>query len=474
MDTIVVKIESTYISLALIKDEKKERRIVSTRRTSLPDDLSGDTDEIQPEYLTALVINAIKKSEMHAANIDLYFGAAFELFSEYRFSKTAAVSVKRKRENQEEQILLADTGPVSYRKIHYTYEGEEGGLSASAVFAAKTDLCEKLVSGLEREGYNVRILSSSLIAFAETAKTLSETAPRVLVIEAEKKEYKLALFTEGKLARLSRFSGGTDIPSSAEMFLPYITDEIKVVFCGFKSQEVQLRELVKNAGAAAADSVDLTMADLDSEISLSGELAYQDKFFPRIFSAITMNEGNTKKMSYLPEKQREQKTNVPLITICIASFLVALFICAIPPLTLMSAEREHSENKARFEDHLFAAAREKLKIYRLFVSEYTEILEAENAVPKRDLSYAAVIDEVRGGLLSAAEIDEMFYEKNNGLFIDCKISEGDLESFDLAKSVINKKGEMTVYEPTERTDLGEGIWRIQIRVTQTPVPGEAP
>jgi hypothetical protein len=254
MDTIVVKIESTYISLAQIKETEGKRRIVSMNRTSLPGDLSGDTDAVQPEYLAALVVNAVKNSRMAGKIIDLYFGSTFELFSEYRISKSAVESVRRKREKQEEQALLADTGSTAHRVMHYRYDGEEEGLSAGAVFAVNTDLCKKLLSCLEREGFTVRALSSSLIAFAEMAKTISGLGPRVLVVEAEKKEYKVALFTEGRLARLSRIPGGSEVPSSVEIFVPLINDDTKVVFCGYKSQETQIRESLKRAGAPAAGS----------------------------------------------------------------------------------------------------------------------------------------------------------------------------------------------------------------------------
>jgi len=472
MDTIVVKLENTYISLALIKERDGKRRVVSIRRSPLPDDLSGDTDAVQPEYLTALVIDAIKNSGMIANNIDLYFGSAFELFSEYRFSQAASDSVRQKREKQEEQALLANAEKVAYRIVHYRYSGEEGDLSASAVFAASADLCKKLVSGLEGAGYNVRTLSSSLIAFAEMAKTVSYIGPRVLVVDAEKMEYKLALFTQGRLARLSRFPVGTGNSLSLSMLLPHITEETKVVFCGFKSQDEPVREALKKAGAAAVGSVNMKMTDLKNVFSLSGELAYQDKFFPRIFSAVVIETGKPAQVSYLPGKQRKRKPNAPLIGICIVSFLVASFICAVPPLTLMAAEREHAANEAKLEEPFFADAREKLSRYRLLVSEYTEILNTEEAVQKRDPSYASTIDEIREGLLLTAKIEEMFYEKERGLFVDCIIAEEDLETFDLGKNTVNRSGKVSVYEPSEREELDEGMWRVQIRVTRTPAPGE--
>jgi hypothetical protein len=472
MKTIILKIEKTYISLALVTESGGKRRILDMQRFPLPEDLSGDTDIIQPEYLTAIVIDVIKNSRMIATTVDVFFGSAVELFSEYRFSKSVADPVRKKREKQEEQALLADTGKTAYRLMHYHYDGEEGDLSASAVFAASADLCKKLVSGLEREGYIVRILSSSLIAFAELAKTVSDLGPRVLVIEAEKKEFKIALFTNGRLSRLSRFSGSIETASSAEVLVSFIKDETIILVCGFKTLKTRIRETLKKAGAAAIGSVNLKTEGLKNMFSLAGELAYQDKKFPRIFSAITVMDVKTEAASYLPGKQRKRNVNAPLIAICIVSFLVALFICAVPPLTLMSAEQEHALNQARFEDPFFANARIELSRYRLLVSEYTEILQTEESVSDRDLSYAGVIDELRKGLLLTANIDEMFYETEKGLFIDCVITEEDLETFDIGKNTLNRIGKVSVYEPSEREELDEGMWRLQLRVTRTPVPGE--
>jgi hypothetical protein len=205
---------------------------------------------------------------------------------------------------------------------------------------------------------------------------------------------------------------------------------------------------------------------------LAGELAYQDKNFPQIFSAITATDIKTESASYLPGKQRKRNVNISLIAICIVSCLVAVFICAVPIYTLKSAEQEHAANQARFEDPFFANARIEFSRYRLLVSEYTEILETEESVPGRDLSYAGVIDELRIGLLLNAKTDEMFYEKEKGLFIDCVINEEDLETFDIEKNSLNRIGKVSVYEPSEREELDEGMWRLQLRVTRTPVPGE--
>ena len=471
MDTVIVKIESSYISLAQVKDSGGVLRVISIRRASLPESFSGAESSAGPDDIALLLMSALRNSGMTGDNIEVYLGPDLELFSEYRFSLSADDSARRKREIRGEQALLADTGEEAYRIAHYRYDGEEGDLAASAVFAASAVLCNVIVAALEREGYNVRTLSSSLIAFAEIAKTVSDIGARVLVVSSEKKEFQIALFTEGRLARLARFAGGTDTSSSAEALLPFITDETKVVLCGFESQDARIRESLKKAGAAAVGSVNQKMKGPRGMLKLSGELAYQEKLFPGIFSSVSAGPPASAS-SYLPESKKKRKPNSAVIATCIVAFLVALFICAVPPLTLMSAEREHAYNKVILQDPFFADAAEKLSQYRTLVSEYTEIMQSGEEVPARDSSYAEVIDEIRGGLLLTATIDEMFYEKGNGLFVDFIIEDENLEIFNLGKNTLNRNNKMTVYEPSERVELDDGLWRIQIRVTQTPKPGE--
>jgi hypothetical protein len=147
---------------------------------------------------------------------------------------------------------------------------------------------------------------------------------------------------------------------------------------------------------------------------------------------------------------------------------VALFICALPPLTLILAEREHAHNTARFDDPFFAEKKKKLSFYRMLVSENTELIEAEKNVPARDPSYTDIIDELRTGLLADAVIEEMFYERGNGLFLDFIVY--DAEAFDHGKNLANESGRMNMYEPNEREELAESVWRIQLRVSRTDSP----
>ena len=72
-----------------------------------------------------------------------------------------------------------------------------------------------------------------------------------------------------------------------------------------------------------------------------------------------------------------KKSGAGLRIACIVTLLVALFACAVPPLTLFLAEREYKANSIHLEDPFYRDAATKLGQYRTLVNEQTELNKSE-------------------------------------------------------------------------------------------------
>jgi len=476
MDSTVIKIENTFVSFAHVKESKGVLHITRVCRAPLPEDLCGKKAMAEPEGLAEMLTEELRAAEMNAKRIDVFLGAGTERFTEYLMNASASKRMQKRREQLEAKDLLAkeDTPPSAWREDFYRYKGTNGVLSASAVFAAKAGFCERLVIALEKDGYTVMSVSSSLAAFAEVSKTLSSRGERVLVLCAEKNEYMMALFTEGLLARLARFPQGTEAPEPAAPLLPFIAEGTRVILCGAESENEKLRRALTRAGAEAVESVNARMKEPRERIALSEELAYKDELYPGVFPAAAfvgdISSNKEPYPFYISKEITEQKLSFNILTISAVALIVALFICAVSPVTLMLAERDLKATKQQLEDPYYADAAAKKSQYRALISEFTELTLAEENVPRRDPSYADVVEELKESLLADADIHEISYEKGKGLFVEFTTS--DAKAFDAAKKSESAKSGMTIYEPGARNEISEGVWRIQIRVMLTLSAGE--
>ena len=464
METVVVKIENTYISLAHIKKSGGSYRVLRTRHELLPESLRGEEAGKQPDLVAAVIVSALENGEFPIKNLSIYLGGGTELFVEYRFNEALDYTARRQLRQKAEDILLTEASAPLYKVKYYVYDGADDGLAASAIFAADAAFTERLRSALSKDGFSVAIISSSLAAFAETAKTVSDLGSRVLVLDAEKKEIRAALFVEGRLVRLARLRHGAETESSVMQLLPFINSETKIALCGQESQNARFRELLKSAGALAIGSVNSKMKKASERIALSGELSYKSDQYPVIFAAAAFPgaEGET---AYLAEARDNQKIRSGLRVACIVTLIVAVFACALSPVTFLAAERDLAANRARLGVPFYADAAAKLDRYRALVTEYTELVGAEETVPARDASPAALLDETVTLLLLKTSIEEMYYEKGKGILID--FTTKDIEMFETMKDSIGAGGDILIYEAKAREEIEEGEWRLQIRVSLT-------
>jgi len=470
METVVIKIENTYISLAHVKKSGSGFRVMRIRRAPLPESLCGEEAGRQPDLVAAVLIAALEGGEFPVKHLSLYLGAGTELFSEYRYNEALDYTARRQRRQQTEDALLADASAPLYRVKYYLYDGADNGLAASAIFAADTVFCDRLRSALAKDGFKVAIISSSLAAFAETAKTVSDLGDRVLVLSAEKNEIQAALFDHNRLLRLARFAQGVADESSVALISPLINNETKIALCGQESQDARFREQLKQTGALAVGSVNTKMKYASEHIVPSDELAYQSALYPGVFAAAAFpgTEGET---AYFAEARDVQKIGAGLRAACIITLIVAVFACALSPATFIRAEREKEANLVRLEEPFYAAAAAKLAYYRPLIAEYTELIEAEESVPARDPSHAGLLEATITGLLIDTQIEEMYYEKGKGILVD--FTTNDIEAFDVKKDALSADEGILLYEAKAREEIDEDVWRIQLRVTLTQTAWEA-
>jgi len=403
METVVVKIENTYISLAHVKKSGNSYRVMRTRHELLPESLRGEEAGKQPDLVAAVIVSALEAGEFPIKNLSIYLGGGTELFVEYRFNEALDYTARRQLRQKTEDVLLTEASAPLYRVKYYGYDGSDNGLAASAIFAADAAFTERLRSALTKDGFSVAIISSSLAAFAEIAKTVSDLGSRVLVLDAEKKELQAALFVEGRLVRLARIRHGAETESSVMQLLPFINSETKIALCGQESQNSRFRELLKSAGALAVGSVNSKMKSAGERLALSGELAYDSDQYPVVFAAAAFpgTEGET---AYLAEARDNQKLRAGLRVACIVTIIVAVFACALSPATYLLAERDLAANRAILSDPFYADTAAKIDRFRNLITEYTELTEAEEAVPARDTSPAPLLDETVTVLLLKTSI----------------------------------------------------------------------
>jgi len=467
MEYVVVKIENTYVTFAHIKKSGGIIRVVKDKRFDLPSSLCGSEALTQPELLAYTIVSELQSGAFPAIPLAVYLGEGTELFAEYRYSETLAEATRNQRRQQAEDALLASASAPVYRVKYYTYSGKEGGLAASMVLAVDADFCDRLVASLSKDGYAPAFVSSSLIAFAETAKPVAKNSDRVLVVRAEKQDSMVALFADGRLARLARFSQGTETKNPEEHLLPYITEDTHVITCGSESNNALLRRRLKKAGVAAIVSVSSDMIIPHEKISLPGER------LPEAFASAAF-PGDEGESAYFAKERDVKRIGLRFRIALIVTLVAVLFACAIPPVTLYLAERDKNENLSRLEEPFYADAAAKLDQYRSLISVYTELIEAEGTLPPRDPSHADLLEEVLFGLLTDTQIEEMYYEKGKGILID--FTTKNVEAFDMRKDVAGRNGNMFLYESKTREEIeeDEGEWHIQIRVTLSPSAMEAP
>ena len=471
MDTAVVKIESAYISLARVNKSGDEYCVTALNRIDLPESVAGEEAAGNPDLVAALIISALHEWEAPVKNLSVYLGGGTELFAEYRYSDTLPEPAIKQRSQQTEEALLAGAAAPLYRVKHYTYDGTDSGLSASAALAADTAFCDRLRSVLAKGGFSVGIISSSLTAFAEIAKSLSFLGDRLIVLCAEKREMQTALVINGRLARLARIAKGTDARDPAAPLLPFITAETTVVLCGGEAEDPVLLSRLRQAGASDAFPLDPDTAKEAGRVKVSEENDFKGLSFPAIFASAAFfgEEGDS---AYFSEERDVKKVGAALRVACIVALVVAVFACLLPVATLTAAEREMKESLRRLETPFFADAAAKLAEYRLLVSEHSELFEAEGAVPARDPSHANLLEETVTGLLSGTIITEMYYEKGKGILAD--FTTRDAAAFDARKEKAESNRDILLYEAKPREEIGEGEWHIQIRVTLAPSAPEAP
>jgi len=464
METVVVKIENTYISLAHVKKSGAGYRVMRIRRAALPESLCGIEAGRQPDLVAAVLISALESGEFPIKTLSIYLGAGAELFTEYRFNEALEYSARRQLKQKAEDVMLTEANAPLYRVKYYQYDGSDNGLAASAVFAADTEFCDRLASTLAKHGFKVVIISSSLAAFAEIAKTVADLGDRVLVIDVEKREMQAALFVNGRLAKLARFMQGVESEKPVMQLLQYVNKETKVALCGQESQNAGFRDFLKQAGVLAVGSVNTKMKRASERIAPSGELAYQKALYPGVFAAAAFpgGEGET---AYFAEARDVQKISAGLRAACIIALIAAVFACALSPVTLYLAERDRDEYVLRLKDPFYASAQEKLGQYRTLVTEYTELLEAEETVLSRDPSYADLLEETISGILMNTQIEELYFEKGKGILVD--FTTMDIEDFERTLSIASGKEGVLIYEAKAREELEEDEWRIHLRVSLT-------
>jgi len=477
METIVVKIENTYVSLAHVGKSEGRFVVHAFKSACLPENLIGAEAGRNPALLAAFLIPVLQGSGFPVKDLAVYLGGGTELFSEYRFSETLDEPARAQRRGQTEDSMLAGASAPLYRVKYYEYDGVDKGLSASAVLAADTVFCDRLSSELTKGGYRVTLISSSLSAFAGVAGTVSGLGERVIVLCAEKREMQSALFIDGRLARLARIAKGTDAQDPVRPLLPFITNETKVVLCGSGAKDARFLERLEKAGALSIEAVYPGMTADTGLPGFSGE----EGSFPEAFAAAAFF-GKEGASSYFSEARDVRKSGVGLRIACIVVFVVAAFACVLPLATLTAVEREKEENLARLKTPFYADAAEKLDIYRALVTEYSELLEAEATLPMRDPSHADMLEKTLSGLLTGTQIIEMYYEKGNGILID--FTTKDVASFDRRKDALSGDKDIFLYEAKLREKISgeedagaeeeEEEWHIQIRVTLAPAALEAP
>jgi len=471
METIVVKIENTYVAFAHVKKSGDSFRVLFLKKAALPESLIGEEAGKNPDLVANFLVSELQSGEFPVKNLSVHLGGGTELFTEYRYSDALPDPARKQRRQQSEEALLAAAAAPLYRVKHYSYDGTDSGISASAVLAADTFFCDRLGTVLTKAGFTVTIIASSLTAFAETAKTVSGLGERVIVLCAEKKEMQAALLIEGRLARLARIAKGTDAQDPVTPLMPYITDETRVVLCGEGANDPRFTSRLKRSGALDVVSVDPDMTSSADRIELSDEIAHQSGLFPEAFAAAAL-AGEEGEPVYFSETRDVKRAGAGLRAACIVALLVAVFACVLPPATLTVAERETEANRSRLETPFYADAAAKLEQYRSLVSEYSELLEAEAALPGRDPSHADILDEVVSSLLANTQILELYYEKGKGILAD--FTTKDAETFDKLKDAASRNKEIFLYESKLREEIDEDEWHIQIRVTLVPSAREAP
>jgi hypothetical protein len=486
MEIISVKIERTYLSFSRERHERGVCVVSASRRVYLPQGLAGEKGRSRPDGLAKLLHESLKDSGIPGKNLALYLGTKTAFFAAYKYGSNLDEAAKEKRRQGEEESLFEHLAekPLS---AFYDFGNETDGLASGGIIASDAGFVKVLTSELQNYGYTIALVSSSLVGYAEAMQPLVKGAGRVLALDVDKSGLKAVRYENGAAAALVQY----DFPEiaagapAAEQALAQTTAsaaklvepksmsaheagaDTKILITGFLSGNPELAvTLAALPGVRYCKPLSFELKGVQKTLAFEGPLAGKEAMLPGIFSAIGADPADPYLPDLIREKAKiEKKKNKGLLALCVVTLLIAIVACAVPPLNLVRAQYAYNENRAVFLNADNAAAQEKLEERRELISQLAELDASKNLLPGEAVSYAAVIEELKIGLLMGVELREISFTNGTGLLLD--LTTDNAENFDAVKAIIAESGRMEIIEPVAREETAVGkktITHITIRV----------
>jgi hypothetical protein len=478
MEIISVKIERTYLSLSLERHERGLCTVSASRRVYLPQALKGEKGRSRPDGLAKMLHESLKAAAIPGKNLALYLGTKTAFFAAYKYGSGINGAAKEKRRQGEEERLFEHLKerPLS---AFYDFGSEAEGLASGGIIASDAGFVKVLTTELQNYGYTLVLISSSLIGYAEALSPLVRGAGHVLALDADKSGLKAVRFENGTPVTLAEYEFAETLADTqateqaiaqttahaAKLLAPI--SETKILITGFLSGEPNLSAaLAALPGVIYCKPLSFELKGVKKSLSFAGNLAGREPLLPGIFSAVGPSPQNPHLPDLIKTKAKEEKhRSKGILALCVLTLVVALVACAVPPLNLVRAQYALNESRAVFLNADNAAEQAKFEERRTLTSQLSELQATQSLLPKEAASYAAVVEELKIGLLMNVDLLEVSFVKGTGLLLD--LTTEDPESFDEMKAIIAAGGRMEIIEPTAREEITVGkktITHITIRV----------
>jgi hypothetical protein len=472
MEIISVKIERTYLSFSRERHVKGVCTVLTSRRVYLPQALAGEKGRSRPDGLAKMLHESLKASAIPGKDLALYLGTKTSFLATYKYGAGLRADVKAARQQGEEDRLFENLKekPLS---ACYDFGSESSDLVSGAIIASDAAFVKTLTEELTAYGYTVVLVSSSLVGYAEALRPIVRGAGRVLALDVDKSALKAVCFENGTPTVLSEtefqepFADAQACAQTVTRAAALVTADTKILITGFLSGNPDMAQaLAALPGVIYCQPLSFTLKGVKKTIAFTRSLAGKEAMLPGVFSAIGADPLDPQLPDLTKATEREEKRRKHgIFALCIVTLLVAAAACAVPSVNLFLAQRTLEENKAVFLNADNAQMQGELAERRTLTVELSELQASRDLLPKESVSYAALIEELKIGLLLNADLREISFSKGTGLLLD--LTTDDAESFDEMKAVIENSGRMEIIEPTEREEIKEGkitITHIRIRV----------
>ena len=472
MEIISIKIEQTYVSVSHEQRENGVCYVLASQRVYLPQEVIGKDGRAKPNKLARLIHEVLAGADISTTNIAIYLGIKLAPFVAYEYKSGLSNSARAKRCAEEEDLIFYN---LEERPLiaHYGYYSEYEGCENAAIIAADEDMINTLVDALDYYGYNVVMVSSALVCYAETMKSIVRGAGRVIALDLNKSGMIVVCYDKGEpiLIAAREFPGvslnANMLVSEVSRVVDLTLPKTRIVITGFLSSDQEIVSAFSSIPRVSyCQPLSYDLKGVKRNIVFRDKLAGREAMLPGVFTAIGADPTDPQIINFVKTKiKRSGGSGKGVVALCVVTLVVAFAVALYPLANLVLEELAHRKNTDMLTDGSNAEMYKKVTDKRDLSTELAELNTSVALIHGSNVSYSALIEELKIALLLDTNITNVTYTGSDGVLIDFTTSK--VSNFDEMKEIVEAEGRMQIIEMIDREEVKEGnktLTHIQIKV----------